>query len=252
MKKKLELLLSFSWKFFWRGLSNPKKVQFYFEKSVWKKTCCCSFQSCFSTTPNGAIEIDLSSALLKNAPKKWKQVKAYHTLESQLGIFLFFSCSLCIHIVTKDPGPSLRKMSISFQLLLFLLGKAMMSITMSLHLAGAAAFFILMFFTSPIQAAGGDCMGGKLQFSSFFFLMKWITGKVAIWAATFAAKINTLLPLLWAEVEIAKAWKLQSSRRKLNLQMQFKSFCCSYLCCAKQQFCFIQPNHEKPWKKFDI
>ena len=45
----------------------------------------------------------------------------------------------------------------------------MMSITMSLHLAGAAAFFILMFFTSPIQAAGGDCMGGKLQFSSFFF-----------------------------------------------------------------------------------
>jgi hypothetical protein len=39
-------------------------------------------------------------------------------------------------------------------------GKAMMSITMSLHLAGAAAFFILMFFTSPIQAAGGDCMGG--------------------------------------------------------------------------------------------
>ena len=94
-------------------------------------------------------------------------MKAYHTLESQLGIFLFFSCSLCIHIVTKDPGPSLRKMSISFQLLLFLLGKAMMSITMSLHLAGAAAFFILMFFTSPIQAAGGDCMGGK--FSSFFF-----------------------------------------------------------------------------------
>ena len=79
--------------------------------------------------------------------------------------------------------------------------------------------------------------------------MRWITGKVAIWVATFAAKINTLLPLLWAEVEIAKAWKLQSSRRKLNLQMQFKSFCCSYLCCAKQQFCFIQPNHEKPWKK---
>lgn len=43
----------------------------------------------------------------------------------------------------------------------------MMSITMSLHAVGAAAIFILMFFTSPIQAAGGDCMGNTGPINCF-------------------------------------------------------------------------------------